>query len=932
VEPQEFAAKWRASTLGERQGYQAHFNDLCELVGHPRPTDPGIDPTTFMFEKPVTKFSGAAGAADVWYERHFAVEYKGKGGDLDKAYGQLLQYRDNLGNPPLLITCDFERLIIRTNYTGLVTRVITITLDDLERGHFLQGSSESALNMEPLEVIRHTFYAPEPLKPEETTAKLTEDVADLFHDIAVNLREKWHEEDMAVASYVCKLVFCLFASDVGLLPKDIITTIIDQSKSTAPAVARQLSSLFAAMNSGEDWGPYTLNHFNGGLFADPVALVIDSENLGKLREADQKDWADVEPSIFGTLFERIIDQDKRKQLGKHYTSREDIETLIEPVILWPLQKEWDAVAAEVDEVMRPDHTDPVAREKGAALLEGFVYRLAQVRILDPACGSGNFLYIAFEKLKELERAARSRAYTWTIPAPTPRVHPKQLYGIEVNEYAHQLASTVVWIGYLQWKRRNGLLLDDEDPILQPLDNIKLMDAILAQTPAGRWYEPEWPEVDYIVGNPPFLGGNRIRAELGDDYVDGLFELYDERVRPFADLCCYWFEKSRAMVARGRVKRAGLLATQAIRAGASRDVLERIKRSGDIFFAEADRPWVLNGAAVRVSMVGIDDGNETRRQLDGQQVEGINANLTHRLDLTEAQQLPENARLSFMGPSPKGPFDLSPSAAKAMLREPVNVNGRPNVDVVVPLFSGTDITKRWRGKWTIDFGLRSEEEAAMYEKPFEYLVRIVRPIRTRNRRASYAQRWWLYAEPRPGLRTAVADLPRFIVTPAVAKHRVFVWISPPALCNQKTTTFARADDYFFGVLHSRIHELWALATSSRHGVGNDPVYNNTTCFETFPFPWPPGKEPAGSPEVEAIAEAARELDTLRNNWLNPEGMPEDELKLRTLTKLYNEPPTWLDNAHKKLDAAVFAAYDWPDNLSDQDVLARLLALNLERSTT
>jgi len=247
----------------------------------------------------------------------------------------------------------------------------------------------------------------------------------------------------------------------------------------------RLRSLFETMNTGGWYGPLRILHFNGGLFADTDPLWLDWDSLLAIKEADSFNWADVEPSIFGTLFERIIDQDKRKQLGKHYTSREDIETLIEPVIMWPLRREWDGIAADVDELVRPDHTDPVAREKASALLEGFVRRLSQVRILDPACGSGNFLYIAFEKLKELEHDARSRAYTWTLPPPKPLVHPKQLYGIEINEYAHQLASTVVWIGYLQWKRRNGLALDDEDPILQPLDNIEFGDAILRRTPQGH---------------------------------------------------------------------------------------------------------------------------------------------------------------------------------------------------------------------------------------------------------------------------------------------------------------------------------------------------------------------------------------------------------------------------------------------------------------
>jgi len=239
-------------------------------------------------------------------------------------------------------------------------------------------------------------------------------------------------------------------------------------------------------------------------------------------------------------------------------------------------------------------------------------------------------------------------------------------------------------------------------------------------------------------------------------------------------------------------------------------------------------------------------------------------------------------------------------------------------------------------WIVDFPPgTTETEAAQYEKPFEYVALTVKLERSSNNRASYARRWWIHAEPRPEMRKALAALSRFIATPRVAEHRVFTWVAGGTLPDSRLFVFARDDDYFFGVLHSRIHEAWSLATSSRHGKGNDPTYNNTTCFETFPLPWPPGAEPVDDPRVIAISEAARELNELRERWLNPEpvdGLPlsESELRKRTLTNLYNERPTWLANAHRKLDEAVFAAYGWPADLADEEVLARLLALNLERA--
>jgi type II restriction/modification system DNA methylase subunit YeeA len=481
-------------------------------------------------------------------------------------------------------------------------------------------------------------------------------------------------------------------------------------------------------------------------------------------------------------------------------------------------------------------------------------------------------------------------------------------------------------------------LDDEEPILEPLDQVEGKDAILDLSQPDRPCEPAWPKVDVVVGNPPFLGGGFLRSALGNDYAESLFKLYGDRLPNFSDLCCYWFEKGRSAIESGKAKRVGLLATQAIRGGANRRVLQRIKETGDIFYAQADRKWIQDGVAVRVSMVGFDDGSETRRLLNeskddaaehalarARPVEGINANLTSQVDVAKARRLKENLGISFMGPSPKAPFDIDTGLAHRMLAAP-NPHGRPNADVVRPVASGVDLVQRPRGKWTIDFAMMSLEEAALYEMPFEHVKKHVLPVRRRNRRRAYAERWWIYAEPRPGMRRALTGLARFVVTPELSKHRSFVWVEPPTLCNQQTLVFARDDDYFFGVLHSRVHRAWALALGTQ--LESRPRYTPTTCFETFPFPEPTPQQEA------AIAAAAEELNRRREGWLNPAPVgglqvSETELKKRTLTNLYNERPTWLSNAHATLDAAVFDAYGWPDQIDDSEILARLLELNLQR---
>ncbi|MGA9389268.1 MAG: type IIL restriction-modification enzyme MmeI [Candidatus Sulfotelmatobacter sp.] len=320
-----------------------------------------------------------------------------------------------------------------------------------------------------------------------------------------------------------------------------------------------------------------------------------------------------------------------------------------------------------------------------------------------------------------------------------------------------------------------------------------------------------------------------------------------------------------------------------------------------------------------------------RLLDNLPVEKINANLTSEADTTTAVPLPENARICFIGASPHGRFDIDDSTAHKMLALPLNVNGRPNSDVVRPVASGADLVRVSRNVWTIDFGTEmTEEQAAQYEAPFEHVKATVYPMRKNNHRDCYRLKWWLYAEPQSGMRKAIESLSRYIATPRVSKHRVFVWQVPAVLCNDATVVITRGDDYFFGVLHSRLHEVWARAQGTQlREVESGFRYTPTSTFETFAFPWPPGKEPKDDPRVEAIARAARELVSKRDYWLNPLDASATELKKRTLTSLYNENPTWLQDAHRNLDEAVFAAYDWPKEMTDQGILTRLLRLNEQR---
>jgi type II restriction/modification system DNA methylase subunit YeeA len=525
-------------------------------------------------------------------------------------------------------------------------------------------------------------------------------------------------------------------------------------------------------------------------------------------------------------------------------------------------------------------------------------------------------------------------------------------GIELNGYAAELARVTVWIGEIQWMLRHGVP-PSKDPILKPLDTIECRDALIDA--GGR--DANWPDANAIIGNPPFLGNKRMIAELGENNTDAIRTLFRDRLPSGVDLVTYWFERARAQIVAGTCERAGLVTTQSIRKGANRTVMDRIVASTKIFDAWQDEPWVNEGAAVRVSLVAF--GNASTTRLNGTPTTHIHADLTSQsagVDITKARTLKDNASIIYQGTIKVGEFELPGEQAREWLTFP-NPNGRSNADVLRPWANGQDLTGRPSDTWIIDFGTSmTEDAAAQYEAPFEHVRRAVKPHRDSVRRDGHRRYWWRHAEARPGMRRALSPLARFIATPRVSKHRFFVWLPVAVLPDSRLYAICRDDDPAFGVLSSRLHEVWALANASRHGVGNDPTYNAGTCFEAFPFPegLTPNLHPDAytNPHARAVAIGGSKLNELRENWLNPaewvnrtaEVVPsypermlakpghEGDLKKRTLTNLYNAMPTWLQNAHRELDAAVALAYGWKDytaEMADDKILSRLLALNLQR---
>ncbi len=747
ITPAAFVAKWKRAKLSERAASQEHFIDLCRLLGQPTPAEHDATGSEYTFEKSIAITTPASlgskgdhGFADVWWKAKFAWEYKrqGKHKTLEDAYRQLQQYREALANPPLLIVSDINRTEIHTNFTNTATQIHIITLDQIAAGP-------------GIDLLRRIFTDPDSFKPTLTTEDVTKTVATEIGKIARRLQDEGHDPH-AVAHFLMKCTFCLFAEDVdGLLPNKIFKKLLQKHYQDPPRFTKLVNDLFKTMATGGDFGAEQIPYFNGGLFDDSTPIQLSTDDLGTLNLAANQDWSAIEPSILGTLFERSLDPTKRAQIGAHYTSKEDILLVIEPVIMHPLRRQWSTLKSQIEseivELQSPP--TPSARTTVSPLntktsksgkttttlspltsihekISTFTAQLSSYKILDPACGSGNFLYVAIQQLLSLEK----EVITFAAQPPInlrlhPRVRPTQLLGIEINPYAAELAQVAIWIGFLQWMHHNGFSILDI-PILNKLTTIENRDAILDYKPCPTSPNPTEPSgsaagpsphsseisntksdsqpglprrelhptsqrspsglplrepspslpatpcpsgsnAHFIIGNPPFLGSKVFRQNgLPDDYIAALYQAYD--LPKTSDLCCYWFELARRKLesattpsspgieslglrvppdqsppttsasvpncARKQrnlesnmphatpsiseisnlksdfsLPRIGLLATQAIRGGDNRTVLQRIKQSGDIFMAWSDKEWILDGAAVNVSIIGFDSGNE-----------------------------------------------------------------------------------------------------------------------------------------------------------------------------------------------------------------------------------------------------------------------------------------------------------------------------------
>ncbi|MBC6699129.1 class I SAM-dependent DNA methyltransferase [Hymenobacter sp. BT190] len=1000
----DFAARWRNSGGAERANYGLFLQDLCDLLGVPRP-----DPTTdqpaqdqYVLERAVQFNDGAkksTGRIDLYKRGCFILETKQgtdspdsqqKAEKSDRAelglaaekrrkghalrnsvkWEQMMQAarQQALGyvralppdepRPLFVLVVDVGYCIdVYSNFAGVGDSFVPFPDQARFRLPLAALADEDTRTL-----LRGIWEAPRELDPSRRAARVTRELAGYLAGVSAQLERAGHAPEV-VAQFLMRCLFTMFSEDVGLIPKTSFTGML-RTYSTPEMrefLPDALSTLWHTMDTG-GFSPdlkARVRRFNGKLFHDATALPLTPDQMALLLKAAEADWTEVEPAIFGTLLERALDPKERHSLGAHYTPRRYVERLVLPTVLEPLRREW--TAAQAASARRLDEGQPKdARQE----LVRFLTRLTSLRILDPACGSGNFLYVTLEHLKRLEgevlAAINAFGQTGLLDlGGGTTVSPRQLLGLELNPRAAAIADVVLRIGYLQWHLRTHGITQLAEPLLDEYQNIRQQDAVLTYDEGFLNAKPTvWPEADFIIGNPPFVGDKAMRGALGGDYVDALRKTYKGVVPESADLVMYWWEKAAEIVRQNKAESFGFITTNSITQTFNRRLIQRHLDATPplaLTYAIADHPWVdsAQGAAVRIAMsVGRVDSTmgklvrvtsevatdeDDAHAVELTEVEGtINADFTVGADVNSAKLLAATARLSSQGMTlVGGGFIITKPEAESL-----GLGRIPNIDKHIrPYLNGRDLAQRPRGAWVIDlFGLEENEIIANYPEVYQHVFEKVKPERQLNNRATYRTKWWVFAEARSQMRQSLAGLTRYIATPRTARHRIFSFVEAEYVSDAKLVAIGLDDAYFLGVLSSGIHTLWAAATGGWLGVGNDSTYNHSECFSKFPFP-------AATPAQQArIRELAEQLDAHRKRQ-------QAQHPTLTLTDLYNvveklranQPLSAKDqivnqqglasvvlSLHQQLDAAVAEAYAWPANLPDAEILTRLVRLNHERA--
>lgn len=1033
---ENFISRWKASGASERANYQLFLTELCDLLGveKPKPATDKVHEAFFTFERPV-EFDDGEGKKttnfiDLYKQHCFVLEAK-QGSDkvitteaellgaakaktktgtavrdtrtwereMKKAKEQALRYARSLpaeeGWPPFLVVVDVGYCI--DLYADFARQGKTyVPFPDPKNYRIVLAD---LANTDIQERLRLLFTAPLDLDPSKRAARVTRELAERLATLATLLESAGHSPEK-VAGFLMRCLFTMFAEDVKLLPDRSFTRLLQDYRSNLSILPHALQALWASMDRGGfDPALRTLiPQFNGFLFKDQEALPLSEAQLDLLIRASEADWTDVEPAIFGTLLERALQPRERHKLGAHFTPRAYVERLVMPTVIEPLREEWEAARAA--SAILEAKGDEVGALKE---IEAFHRRLCSVKVMDPACGSGNFLYVTLDHLKRLEGEVME--YMGHFPRQLGldmtggyTVTPAQFLGLEVNPRAAAIADVVLWIGYLQWHfRTHGNAKRLEDPILRQYGNIKQQDAVLsyssrkprldgngepitrwdghttkqhpvtglevpdetARTPLYDYINPkaaEWPEADFIVGNPPFIGKGRMREALGDGYIEAVRSVYKNDVPDSADFVMYWWHKAAQLLTNDKIERFGLITTNSIKQTFNRRVLQNYianENNLSLVYVIPDHPWVDSeaGAAVRIAMTVCEKGkkigrlltieNEIEKGVDKQLVFSekfsfIHADLTAGAEIVSATTLRANQEINSFGMMLAGAnFLVTPAEIQEL-----GFGRIPDLKQRIrPFRNGKDLTSTPRGVYVIDmYGLTDQQVRSQYPEVYQHLVLKVKPERDHNRDKAMRENWWLFGRSRADLRKALSSLRQYISTPETSKHRFFVFLDASIIPDHKLVNIALDDYFHFGVLSSKLHVSWAMAAGGRLGVGNDSVYNSTGCFQSFPFPV------ATETQKQQIRSIAESLDAHRKQrqalypTLTITDMYNVLEKLRAGETLNAKEQTIHEQGlvsillqlHNEVDAAVAAAYGWPAHLTEEEILEKLVALNKERA--
>ena len=1041
-----FITRWKGSGGSEMANFQSFANELTEFLGveRPKPAKEDGQNNDYRFERPVTfthTGSNNRGRIDLYRKGCFILEAKQGGNRAEKpkdgieglakqsaskerlghgqrgtakwddtmlkARGQADRYARAVskedGWPPFLIIADVGHVFeIYADFSGIGQGYTQfpdgnryrIYIDDLRKE-------------ETRDLLRTIWTNPLSLNPALQSAKVTRAIASHLAELGKSFEAQGHDSEK-VASFLMRCLFSMFAEDVKLLPNRSFTDLLKRLESQPDKVQSAFTNLWQTMDTGGFCGVLMedLKRFNGGLFKNAEALPINDHQLALLIEAAEADWKQVEPAIFGTLLERALNKRERHKLGAHFTPRAYVERLVIPTVIEPLRMDWDSIKASVQRL-----TEDGKNKEALQTVHEFHRKLCEVKVLDPACGSGNFLYVAMEMMKRLEGEVTALLeelgeQQGALSLSGYTVDPHQFLGIELNPWAAAVAELVLWIGYLQWHFRTHGDASPTEPVLRDFRNIVNRDAVLDWDdkevsldengePVTRWdgittkphpvtgdevpdptarikvyyYKnpkpANWPEAHFIVGNPPFIGASRMRDYLGDGYTKALWKAYPKMPQS-ADLVMFWWEKA-ALRARDYdaskgigSRRFGFITTNSLRQTFNRRVLEPHlsdpKKPLSLLFAIPDHPWVdsKDGAAVRIAMTVAVKGSRTGRLLTvateskeeseeggrevsfNHQIGKIFGNLRIGADVSSLRTLRANESLGNRGVQPIGSGFLIERNRARQLRTPVP-NGKQ--DPIRPFLNGRDVVAISRDLYCIDFwGISEDAAKANWPSAYQHLLDTVKPVRMTNNRKAYRDRWWLFGENVVALRNAIVGINRYIVSVRTARHRVFSFVPVETVPDSKLIAIACGSGEALAILSSRIHEIFSLAAGGWLGVGNDPTYNHSDCFNPFPFPDLTDTQRATLNRFGEDLDAHRKRQQAAHPKLTLTQMYNVLEKLRAGEPIEGKDKDIYDQGligilkdiHDQIDVAVAEAYGWPVDLTDEEILFRLVDLNKERA--